>query len=78
MALMRAIAQNRSRTRSDTRDWLRFAYPSSRGRAMGVTASFECVQRAGDVLYLPGYFHHAIVSTRASRAIFFIEQQTQW
>lgn len=75
---MRALTLNRSRVEADARDWLRFAYPSTHGRVRGVDQSFECVQRAGEVLYLPPYVHHAIASAKVSRAIFFIEQQTRW
>ena len=81
LPLLRSLALNKTRNSihghasqrtGRVEDWLRFAYPHR--AASGSRAAFECVQRAGEVLYVPKLFHRAMVGTaRAeSRSVFII------
>ena len=75
LGLLRALSLNHSRTNLAD-DWLRFAYPGQ--GANTVHRAYECIQEAGDVMFVPDGFHHALISQGEMRALFFIEDRTVW
>lgn len=74
---LRLIALNETREPS-AEDWLPFALANS--AALNASVAYECLQEAGDVMFVPNSLFHAIITRGydVSRATFFIEGKTVW